>query len=465
MAKRGRYGYLLKYLVVLGNLIILNLLFLFLYSLFNHYLSDSVKESKRYILLFLNLSGIITNYYFADTHSNRMIRTDRLLFRAFYWTVLHLIAFGACLLFAKIYDFSRLFLLLFYSVLFLFIFGWWWGVAMALSAYRKSGYNYIRVLIIGISRETIDLIRQMESSKSSGYKIVGYLDNSEQHNSQIAHLPCLGRMSDISEVITKHQIDEVYSPLHSVVPEHMNVLIGLVEKECVRFLFIPPTYTVIPRQTSLTHIGNIPVISVRKEPLEGILNRILKRGFDIVVSILFLTILFPIVTLAVALLMKIYMPGPLFFKQRRTGLSGKVFTCYKFRSMVVNAEADNRQATSDDSRISSFGRILRKWSIDELPQFYNVLRADMSIVGPRPHMEKHTRQYSAIIERYMVRHFVKPGITGWAQVNGYRGETRELWRMEKRVEYDIWYIENWSFLLDLWIILLTLFGGLKEKRE
>lgn len=465
MAKRGRYGYLLKYLVALGNLMILNLLFLLFYSLFEHYLSNSVKESQRYLLLFLNLSGIITNYYFADIHNNRMIRTDRLLFRAFYWTSLHLVAFGACLLFSKIYDFSRLFLLLFYSILFLSIFGWWWGVAMALSVYRKSGYNYVRVLIIGLSRETIDLIRQMESSKASGYKIIGYLDNSDQHNPPIANLPCLGRVSDITEVITEHQIDEVYSPLHSVVPEHMNVLIGLVEKECVRFLFIPPSYTVIPRQTTLTHIGNIPVISVRKEPLEGILNRMMKRGFDIVVSILFLTTLFPIATLAVGLLMKIYMPGPLFFKQRRTGLSGKVFTCYKFRSMVVNADADNLQATSDDRRISSFGRILRRWSIDELPQFYNVLRGDMSIVGPRPHMEKHTRQYSAIIERYMVRHFVKPGITGWAQVNGYRGETRELWRMEKRVEYDIWYIENWSFLLDLWIILLTLFGGLKEKKE
>jgi putative colanic acid biosynthesis UDP-glucose lipid carrier transferase len=180
----------------------------------------------------------------------------------------------------------------------------------------------------------------------------------------------------------------------------------------------------------------------------------IKRIFDIVVSLialLFTILIFPIIWIII----KIQSPGPIFFKQVRTGLDGKNFVCYKFRSMHVNKDADTLQATKDDPRKFPFGNFIRKTNIDELPQFWNVLRGDMSIVGPRPHMLAHTEQYDRLIDKYMVRHFVKPGITGWAQVTGFRGETRELWQMEGRVERDIWYIQHWSFWLDLRIIWLT----------
>jgi putative colanic acid biosynthesis UDP-glucose lipid carrier transferase len=189
-------------------------------------------------------------------------------------------------------------------------------------------------------------------------------------------------------------------------------------------------------------------------PLDDSLNKLLKRVFDIVIAVValvFTALLYPIVLV----MMKVQSPGPLLFKQKRTGLDGREFVCYKFRSMHVNKDADRLQATKDDPRKYPFGNFMRKSNIDELPQFWNVLRGDMSVVGPRPHMLAHTEQYSALIDKYMVRHFVKPGITGWAQVTGFRGETKELWQMEGRVERDIWYMRHWSLWLDCRIIWMT----------
>ena len=190
-------------------------------------------------------------------------------------------------------------------------------------------------------------------------------------------------------------------------------------------------------------------LSIRREPLELLENRMMKRGFDIICSLLFLCILFPIIYVIVGLAIKISSPGPVFFKQKRSGEDGREFWCYKFRSMRVNAQCDTLQATEHDPRKTRIGDLIRKTNVDELPQFINVLKGDMSLVGPRPHMLKHTEEYSHLINKYMVRHFVKPGITGWAQVTGFRGETKELWQMEGRVQRDIWYIEHWTFLLDL----------------
>lgn len=202
-------------------------------------------------------------------------------------------------------------------------------------------------------------------------------------------------------------------------------------------------------------IGSEELFTTFRLPLSMQTKRFIKRMFDIVFSICVLIplgIFIPII----AYIIKRQSPGPIFFKQARTGMDGRTFMCYKFRSMHVNKEADNLQATKDDPRKFPFGNFIRKCNIDELPQFWNVLKNDMSIVGPRPHMLKHTEIYSGLLDKYMVRHFVKPGITGWAQVSGYRGETKELWQMEGRVKCDIWYIEHWTVWLDIRIILLTI---------
>jgi putative colanic acid biosynthesis UDP-glucose lipid carrier transferase len=193
-------------------------------------------------------------------------------------------------------------------------------------------------------------------------------------------------------------------------------------------------------------------------PLDDLTLRLKKRAFDVVFSSAVILFIFSWLLPLLSIIIKLNSKGPVFFVQQRTGINNKTFNCIKFRTMKVNQEADTKQAVKNDNRITSIGNFLRKYNIDELPQFFNVLVGNMSVVGPRPHMLKHTEQYSALIEYYKVRHFVKPGITGWAQVNGYRGLTDELWKMQKRVEYDMEYLENWNFLWDIKIIVKTLIG-------
>ena len=212
-------------------------------------------------------------------------------------------------------------------------------------------------------------------------------------------------------------------------------------------------------------LGNVPYLSLYNDPLLDVHNRILKRTFDIVVSSLFLCTVFPFIYIAVAIITKLTMPGPVFFRQKRNGLNGEEFYCIKFRSMKVNDDSDKVQCTKDDPRKTKWGDIMRKTNIDELPQFINVLKGDMSIVGPRPHMLKHTEEYSKLIDKYMLRHIVKPGITGWSQVTGFRGETKELSQMAGRVYGDIWYIEHWSFWLDLYIIYRTVANVIRGDKE
>ena len=220
----------------------------------------------------------------------------------------------------------------------------------------------------------------------------------------------------------------------------------------------------LARNFELNSVGHLPLLSIRNNPLKKNINRLLKRSFDLVVSSLFLCF-YPLVYIVVAIGIKISSPGPVYFRQERTGYLGRSFECLKFRTMKVNATSDICQATKNDPRKTRFGEFLRRTSIDELPQFVNVWRGEMSIVGPRPHMLMHTEQYTELIDRYMLRHAVKPGITGWAQVNGYRGPTDELWKMERRVEYDVWYIENWSLLLDMKIIVRTVINAFRSDEN
>jgi putative colanic acid biosynthesis UDP-glucose lipid carrier transferase len=213
--------------------------------------------------------------------------------------------------------------------------------------------------------------------------------------------------------------------------------------------------TAAESETLIEHVGEFSVLRLREAPLDLAINRAIKRSFDILFSFLVLLLVFPIVWVASALAVKLTSGGPLLFRQLRTGEDGRSFWCYKFRTMVPSASADELQARPEDPRLLPFGRFLRRTSLDELPQFWNVLKGEMSVVGPRPHMLKHTEDYRNIISQYMVRHFVKPGVTGWAQVSGLRGATTPE-QMQRRIEYDLYYIENWSFLFDLLIVFRTM---------
>ena len=234
----------------------------------------------------------------------------------------------------------------------------------------------------------------------------------------------------------------------------------------VHFYSVPNVSNYLHHRMYFNMIGTVPYLSFFRDPLSSsVQNRVIKRTFDIVFSLTFLCTIFPIVLLVVAVITKITMPGPLFFRQKRNGLNDKVFYCIKFRSMRVNDDADKVQATKDDPRKTKWGNIMRKTNIDELTHFINVLLGDMSVVGPRPHMLNHTEEYSQLIDKYMVRRFVRPGITGWSQVTGFRGETKELSQMEGRVKGDIWYIEHWTFWLDLYIIFKTIANAIRGEKE
>jgi putative colanic acid biosynthesis UDP-glucose lipid carrier transferase len=248
--------------------------------------------------------------------------------------------------------------------------------------------------------------------------------------------------------------DELYVSLSRRDRDIIKRISRFCDHKVIRFYYVPVSVEYIGLNLKREMLDDMEVFTTYENPLENVVNRAIKRLIDIVMSSIFLIptmIMFPFIWIII----KIQSPGPIFFKQDRTGLDGRTFKMMKFRSMHVNKDADRLQATKDDPRKYPFGNFMRKSNIDELPQFLNVLKGDMSFVGPRPHMLAHTEQYSALIDKYMVRHFVKPGLTGWAQVTGFRGETKELWQMEGRVKRDIWYMEHWSIWLDIRIIWMT----------
>jgi exopolysaccharide biosynthesis polyprenyl glycosylphosphotransferase len=237
------------------------------------------------------------------------------------------------------------------------------------------------------------------------------------------------------------------------------------DKHMIRLRLVPDVKRAFDKNILLELYGHMPILTPRQEPLENKANEFVKRAFDIVFSSFVLVFLLSWLLPLLALIIKLDSKGPVFFKQLRSGRNNKPFYCLKFRSMYVNTDSDSKQASRGDSRITRIGAVLRKTNLDELPQFINVLFGDMSVVGPRPHMLKHTEDYSLLIDNYMVRHFLTPGITGWAQVNGYRGETKETSLMNERVKADIWYLENWSFFLDLKIVFLTVWQAIRGNEN
>jgi len=369
------------------------------------------------------------------------------------------------LLFHFEFSHSRLFGL-FYIVLILVIVSYRLVFRYFLELYRKQGGNVRKVILIGSHENMQELYHAMTDDPTSGYRVLGYFEDfpSDRYPSDVSYL---GHPQEVNNFLEQNvgRVDQLYCSLPSARSAEIVPIINYCENHLVRFFSVPNVRNYLKRRMHFEMLGNVPVLSIRREPLELLENRIVKRTFDIVCSTLFLCTIFPFIYIIVGVAIKMSSPGPIFFKQKRSGEDGKEFWCYKFRSMRVNTQCDTLQATEHDPRKTRIGEIIRKTSIDELPQFINVFKGDMSIVGPRPHMLKHTQEYSQLINKFMVRHFVKPGITGWAQVTGYRGETKELWQMEGRVMRDIWYIEHWTFLLDLYIMYKTVYNAIHGEKE
>ena len=331
----------------------------------------------------------------------------------------------------------------------------------AIKRFRRAGMNTRTVTFIGADPVLLTLYDKLNNNPTLGYLVMGYYADSNISESQKGS-GSLSRKGTLQELMAELKAgktldlgDEVYVCLPRNERQKLKELSDYCDSHVIHFYYIPATEERLDLNLKREFLDDLEVFTTHEVPLENFANRMVKRAFDITYSIFTLLLCLPLLPF-IALIIKWQSPGPIFFRQQRTGINGKVFMCYKFRSMHTNIDADKLQATKDDPRKFAFGSFMRKYNIDELPQFWNVLKGTMSIVGPRPHMLLHTETYSQQIGTYMVRHFVKPGITGWAQVTGFRGETRELWPMEERVKRDIWYIEHWSIWLDLRIVWMTL---------
>lgn len=451
-------------LIILGDLICMNILLAAIYAVWPTFNTGSVFSGRYWeMAVFNTLCYAISAYYNGVVLHHRKKRNLKIIGKVT----------KNCLMFASIsvafialagYEaISTRFMILFHvSNYFLLIF-WRISCYHALRKFRQHGRNSLSCIFIGSSKNIRELYKEM-TEPTLGYKIMGYFDykaNEELSKSMIY----LGTPNETVEWMKRHKPDNVFCGLHSSESELILPIIHWCEQNFTHFFNVPDVRSYLHRKMWFESVGDVPVLSLHREPLNKFDNRLVKRIFDVLMSGLFLCTAFPIIYIIVGSIIKITSPGPIFFKQKRNGINGKEFWCYKFRSMKVNKDADKVQATKNDPRKTKFGDFMRKTNIDELPQLINVFKGDMSLVGPRPHMLKHTEEYSALIDNYMVRHWVKPGITGWAQVTGFRGETKELYQMEGRVEADIWYMEHWSFLLDLFIIYKTFANVIKGEKE
>lgn len=441
----------LRLLYLAFDVIILNISFIFVYYLNLFLFTDSVLFDSREYVLLLNLSALITytifsrrNLYLHDSYNNRVKRiTNRTIIYSIVLFVLAHLALN-----------NNVSHVIFVSCVSLFYFGkifFYYGLYSYLKLRRSKGYYVHKVLILGNNDMGRFLKQLIDSNPMLGYNFVGYVSVDQDDNDEV-----IGSLANLKKIVDDNEIDFLFVTLALYNElKKSKELLSLCNQLGIRLRFVPENQYWYKSSMNMESVGSLAVINPQEIPLDDFNSRAAKRIFDIVFSlsvILFvLSWLFPIL----AILIKLESKGPVFFVQKRTGINNKTFRCLKFRSMRMSVDADLKQATKEDPRITRLGAFMRKTNLDEFPQFFNVLLGQMSIVGPRPHMLKHTDQYSELIDHYKVRHYVKPGITGWAQVCGYRGETDELWKMEKRVEYDMKYLENWTFWWDLRIVTLT----------
>ncbi|MCB2312013.1 undecaprenyl-phosphate glucose phosphotransferase [Clostridium tagluense] len=431
-------------------------LYLFIYSIFSLYTTQRVRKPFEELI--------------SITRSN----------------VVGILIFILALYLFKVVDYSRYLIFIFGILCITFTFIERFVMRLILKRLRKNGYNLKHILIIGLSEITYELMSKLVFNSHWGYNIIGILDdNIEAENLNVNNLKAelnnfygntyeevaatlehykdtkiLGKIDSLQSFLNEFNVDEIFITLDLKEYFKIGSIIGVCEKMGIRVQIIPGYYKYIPSRPYLEDMDGLPMINLRYVPLDNFLNNFIKRAFDIVFSILSIILFLPIM-IVTSLIMKLTSPGPIIFKQERVGLNRKPFTMYKFRSMKVQRTEDevNKWTTKEDSRKTKFGSFIRKISIDELLQLFNVLKGDMSLIGPRPERPFYVDKFKEEIPKYMIKHHVRPGMTGWAQVNGWRGDTS----IHKRIEYDIYYIENWSITIDMKILFLTIFNGFINK--
>lgn len=464
MARYSNGNDMIKGLVILGDFMLLNVILAVIVHYFPQWLPPYFVLAPKIVFMVANFAMIISQYFFKTILHYRRIDLDTILYRLLKLSFLQ--SFLMFLLLRLIDNEGGLFkfMFIFAGIEFTFLAVLRMLERYAINRYRQLGRNTRSVLFIGHDPANLEMYKDMIADSSTGYVIKGYYADKDIVDCPASFVK-LGTLADFNRIIdaSEHaaplssgmaKVEEIFCCLSHDDADEIVRIIRFCDKNIIHFFYIPRMFGDFRLNLKPERLGTMSVFTNHREPLTIMSNRFFKRLFDIIASLLVCIILLPFIPI-IAIIIKLQSPGPVFFKQARTGLNGRTFMCYKFRSMHINDEADMEQATLDDPRKFPFGRFMRKTNLDEFPQFFNVLKGDMSIVGPRPHMLYHTETYGQLISKYMVRHFCRPGITGWAQVSGFRGETKELWQMEERINRDIWYIENWTFWLDIKIIILT----------
>ncbi|HEX9511589.1 MAG TPA: undecaprenyl-phosphate glucose phosphotransferase [Puia sp.] len=457
----SRYINLFRPFFVCVDLLALNLVHLVLMDSMHRIRVDTGSE---YIVLFIvaNMLWLISAYstaLYIDTSNPSFERFTKRTVKSLVLFFIGMVIF----IFFYHYPFSRLFILLSFagfSAILVVARALLMGASFYMNKVSKVGK---KIVIVGYNEVARKLAYNFSNQKRN-LMVEGFFEDRELVN-ELSSLPIIGNIDECVSYAVKNNINEIYSTISPERNTSIYEMAHIAEKSLIRFRFVPDFKLYVNRKTHMEYLDELPILSLRSEPLEDVSNGVKKRVFDIVFSLLVIVFLLSWLVPILALLIKLNSKGPVFFVQMRSGKDNKQFRCFKFRSLSVNGEAHIRQVTKNDTRITPLGKFLRKSNLDELPQFVNVLMGDMSVVGPRPHMLLHTETFSKLMEEYMIRHFVKPGVTGWAQVNGFRGEIKQPEQLRKRIEYDIWYMENWSLWLDLRVIFLTVYRTVKGDKN
>lgn len=356
----------------------------------------------------------------------------------------------------RLEDFSRSVLVIYWAVATLGIILKRFVVRTILRHYRRLGYNQKHVIIVGNGHHAFQYIEDLKDNPQLGFTVDGYVSKYQKEGLG----KCLGSYEELEQILRENDIDELIVALEPHEIRFMKYIISCADKEGVRISLIPFFNDYFPANVRMERVGRSKLIDMRATPLDNLFASSIKRIIDIAGSLFGIILLSPVMIIT-AIGVKLSSPGPILFKQDRIGLNKKPFKMLKFRSMRVNTTEQTGWSTDTDPRKTKFGSIIRKFSIDELPQLFNVLKGDMSLVGPRPEVPHYVRQFKEDVPLYLVRQQIRPGMTGWAQVNGLRGDTS----IEARVKYDIWYIENWSLWLDIKILFKTVFGGMINSEK
>ena len=410
------------------------------------------------LLFFYNINWLFCTYLFGAYKPYRISSIEKILKSVLQSIFLHILIVAAFWVFIKGYYYSRQILFTSYGIILIAILLWRISYLYYQFYVNKSGKNRKKVVILGKSESSLELSYFFNKNPQFGYAFEGFFDEEKTDG-------VIGTVAELRTYALDNNIEEIYCLSPKYDDEAIADLRNFAENNTIRLKIVPDIKSMYYSKSKIDFYGNTPVLLIKEFPLDHPTNQIWKRIFDILFSFFVILLIFSWLFPIIALLIKIDSRGPIFFVQQRSGKDKNAFGCFKFRSMSYSNNSEFVQATKNDARITKVGRFIRKTSIDEMPQFFNVFMGQMSVVGPRPHPLKLDDMYRDNIDKYMFRHFVKPGITGLSQIMGYRGETKEDFAMKARINLDNFYIEHWSFFLDLKIIVLTVFNVFKKEEN